>query len=505
MSIISLLLLLLPLSLSQTPLSLLVITDIHLNPLYDGAYDYTTNCMSGPVVTLKPEISTILSHLDLSSSSFSSYSKYGCDPSEKLTSIILDEAQKRNPNPDIIFLAGDFIAHGFSQDASKQVNNKTFNELIDIHRQAMQVIRGRFGNSLILPTVGNNDNELHYEVPGVREKGGWYDFLYELWFEESQSTIIQQNLGRIRETFFNGGYYRLDINGQLSVVGLNTLYYSKKNYAENDPVAANDQLDWLTNVLEDIKNNEPLRKIIFTCHVQPGYKYEGSATREWNDTFVQKFNDILLNYDDQIVGGICSHTHLSSVRSFKSKASIQNAVKSLKNNKVALKVVNAKTYGATLISPSITTIDYSNPGVSFVEVDIKTERYIFKNMKYLYLNLEKLNNDPNSEKITNFTPFFFEIDINNQFGLSDLSASSIDGFINNLSNDDDLLRNYLAATVGYPNEEPYFTKAMNIFVGFGLIKDISTLKISSSEKQQYFCIMKNLIQQDYIDCKAAAA
>lgn len=504
MSVVLFLLVLLPLFLSQAPLSLLVITDIHLNPLYDGSYDSSTNCMSGPLATSKSEFTTILSKSNSPSSSFSSYSKYGCDPSEKLITIVLDEVQRRNPNPDIILLAGDFIAHGFSQNPTKKFNNQTFNELIDIHRQAMKIIRGRFGNSLIIPSVGNNDNELHYEVPGVKEKGRWYDFLYELWFEESQSELIQQNLGLIKETFFNGGYYRIDINGQLSVVALNTLYFSKKNYAENDPVAANNQLDWLTSVLEDIKHNEPLRKVIFTCHIQPGYKYEGSATREWNETFIKKFNSILLNYDEQIVGGICSHTHLSSVRSFKSVTSLEASLKNMKKNKVALKVGNAKNYGATLISPSITTIDLSNPGVSFVGIDIKTERYVFKNMKYLYLNLEKLNNDPNSEKITNFTPFFFDIDFNSQFSLNDLSASNLDTFIKNLSNDDDLLRSYLATTVGYPNEEPYFSKAMNIFAAFGLIKDVSTLKVDSSEKQQYLCILKNMAQQDYLDCKAAA-
>jgi Calcineurin-like phosphoesterase len=497
-------LLLLPLSLSVTPLSVLVLTDIHLNPQYDGNFDYTTNCMANPIFY---DFSTQNAQLKIESSAngYSSYSKYGCDPSERLISIVLDEAKKRNGNPDIVLVAGDFIGHGFSQDLDQKFNNQTFTELIQIHQKTMSLIRERFGNSLIIPSVGNNDNEFHYEVPLENEKGKWYDFLYGLWFEESQSLAIQQNLASIKETFINGGYYKVDVNEQLSVIALNTLYYSKKNDEDNDPVAANLQFEWLQNVLEEIKNNQPLKKILITFHIQPGYKYEGSGTREWNDTYVQTFNDILLKYDNQIIGTVCSHTHLSSIRSFKAKSSMQLIKKSLKNKNFFFSTENAKNYGASLISPSITTIDYSNPGVSFINIDIKTQRYVFKNLKYLFLNLDKLNKNPDSEQITDFSPFFYDIDLNAQFGLTDLSAKSIDDFTQNLTNDDDLFKNYLATTVGYPLEEPYFTNSMKIFADFGLIKDISSLKVDSSERQQYICIMTNMVQQDYLDCKAAAS
>ena len=42
-----------------------------------------------------------------------------------------------------------------------------------------------------------------------------------------------KNIDEIKTTFLNGGYYRVDINDQVSVLSLNTLLFANKNVEYN--------------------------------------------------------------------------------------------------------------------------------------------------------------------------------------------------------------------------------------------------------------------------------
>lgn len=68
----------------------------------------------------------------------------------------------------------------------------------------------------------------------------------------------------------NGGYYRIDLSDTLSVLALNTLYYSIKNDKTIQNNEDTEQLSWLT---DQFKNADSNKKFILTYHIYPGARY----------------------------------------------------------------------------------------------------------------------------------------------------------------------------------------------------------------------------------------
>ena len=58
------------------------------------------------------------------------------------------------------------------------------------------------------------------------------------------------NLDDVRTTFMDAGYYRVDISPTLSILSLNTLYYSTDNDPVNQGKEGKDQLKWFEDQLE---------------------------------------------------------------------------------------------------------------------------------------------------------------------------------------------------------------------------------------------------------------
>ena len=77
--------------------------------------------------------------------------------------------------------------------------------------------------------MGNNDGKYHYQGIDKADKEDFYGNYYQHWFLNHPFNSQLPNIGDIKNTFMNGGYYRVDIDSQLSVLAVNSLYFNKKN------------------------------------------------------------------------------------------------------------------------------------------------------------------------------------------------------------------------------------------------------------------------------------
>lgn len=64
--------------------------------------------------------------------------------------------------------------------------------------------------------------------------------MYDLWFDilpgnMTQLTTDQKSL--IKETFMEGGYYRVDLTDKISVLALNTLYFDAERCQDCDEIS----------------------------------------------------------------------------------------------------------------------------------------------------------------------------------------------------------------------------------------------------------------------------
>ncbi len=475
------------------PTTFYVINDIHYDPNYKSSLPPSSNLCRGishPVKNTHYEEFPNLKANPLKDSSFkpSIFGQFGCDSSLKLMEIMLDQLKKQDPNPDIIYLPGDFVAHGYAQDKTLIVSNKTYNILLDVHSNISQQIKIRFPNALIIPSLGNNDHEFHDQVPDLKQKYSFYNFLFDTWFEDHIPNSKLTNLAEIRSTFLDGGFYRVDFSDELSIFSMNTVYFTKGNDDTTDPAAAMNQMNWLRAHLASIKTNEPNRKAIITYHVLPGYKYNGGASKLWDESYVVEFDDILQEYNSVILTVVTAHTHSHSIRAYK-----QESKQGLFEKK--------PSYGPTIVCPSITPIYLNNPGFTSIEIGSESEIYKLKSVKFSYLNLEKLNTQINPEKITNFSSFFFDIIVEKEYGLADFSSESIGSFISNLKDNDDLLKKFLVFSLGFPLEVPYKNDTLGIFQAMGLMNQKNGVwQFDSNERKMLICTLKHLKQADYEAC-----
>jgi len=484
--------------------SFYVLNDIHYDPFYSPNLTPLPNMC-------RPDIQdpSILSHLidefplfNTSTHLFhgnkgSIYGQFGCDSPYELIKVMLDEVLEKNSQPDIIYLPGDFVGHGYSQDAGGNFSNQTYEVLLNILYNVSAELKIRFPNTLIIPAVGNNDPEFHYQVPDVEEKYSYYDFLFETWFLDHEPNSKLSNLNQIKSTFLDGGYYRVDYSDSLSIFSLNTVYFSKKNDNTNDPGTALNQMNWLSSHLADIKANDPNRKVIITYHIIPGYKYNGSGARMWNDTYAVQFDQLVQDYNDIIVTVVAAHVHSNSLRAYKLETST-------KSKSRFLSLTTKPSYGPTIVCPSVTPIYLNNPGFTLIDIEEESNGPVVENVVFTYLNLDLLNNDSKLHRVKDLSPYFFDILVKSEYGLADFSAESIGDLIIRMKTDDNLVLKYLAYSLGFQLEEPYYDQALNVYAEMGLVTggNGTAWSLDSSERDQFICTLKHIKQDDYKSCNS---
>ena len=126
-------------------LSFVNISDLHLFPAYDATkekYCWSTGADADVVAN---------------------FGRYGCDPPETLVRAVLDRVLVETPEPDVVFLTGDLVAHEipFNPDGLGPAT-ADYDELKDILAQVGRLMTEYFPNSIVLPSLGNNDVKYHY-------------------------------------------------------------------------------------------------------------------------------------------------------------------------------------------------------------------------------------------------------------------------------------------------------------------------------------------------------
>ena len=133
------------------------------------------------------------------------------------------------PNLDILFITGDFVAHFTNNERGDPYDPAKYATVMGVHSNLTKMVQKHFSNSLVIPTFGNNDFDLDDEPANETSKFVLYSRIYKLWFEDHPVNSKFMNLTDVKRTFMNGGYYRVDINPNLTVMALNTVMYLFKN------------------------------------------------------------------------------------------------------------------------------------------------------------------------------------------------------------------------------------------------------------------------------------
>ena len=290
------------------------------------------------------------------------------DPPIALLDVFLQKLQAKTlaEGPlDFIVVPGDIVAHGLSLD-DKDPTVGNYELLKKVIQTVSEYFAKYFPNTVIIPTLGNNDCKYHYQGLNLEDRDEFYSSLFDSWFGILPKNSELPNLNQIKETFLYGGYYRVDIDSKLSVLATNTLYFNSKNIHTNQGSIASDQFVWLENQLSESST----RKFIITNHIYPGAKYESKSDNLFDSDSNTRFYDLLLKYKDKLVIELSAHDHFTDVRYHADSSS-----------------TDKQYYHNMLVSPSISPLKGHNPGLSLLSID--TETMEPQDLKLIFLPLER--------------------------------------------------------------------------------------------------------------------
>ena len=141
------------------------------------------------------------------------YGRFGCDSNEELLEKMLKLLEEENP--DVILVPGDIAGHDMARrlDETGPAYDYKYEEMLKTLTFVGKSIQKHFPNALILPTIGNNDTEFHYQSPNFGgNKENYYDTFFNSWFTEHKANKNLTNFNEIEQSFKKGGFYKAVIS-----------------------------------------------------------------------------------------------------------------------------------------------------------------------------------------------------------------------------------------------------------------------------------------------------
>ena len=308
---------------------MLIASDLHFNPLADP--------------TLAADLAKAPVHkweAILSRSSSTAYSPYGQDPNWALLQSTLDAMRKAEPDPTLVMITGDLLAHGFPQKYAQAIPDTNRDHYRAFVSKTVSFIalelRKRYGKSQILLTPGNNDDDCgDYNIVA----GGPF-------LSDTARTIrsLARAHGRFTEEWKSLGSYTLQPRGirGLRIVSVNSVFFSNKyqsvSFADGCTAVQSDgparNFSWLESTLSRAAQNR--EKVWIMMHIPPGidgystmvsYRTLSQAASSappdlcsqaivpmWKPFWTDLFDRLIAQYPTTITAIFAGHDHTDDFR-----------------------------------------------------------------------------------------------------------------------------------------------------------------------------------------------
>ncbi len=321
----------------------LVLTDIHFNPLADKS-------LAEPLAAAPAEEwPGILDH------GRERLSNYGEDSDWKLLRAAL-AAVRAQKKPDVVFIAGDFLVHSFRDIFNSSVgahDDAAYRRFVAKTLRFLALeIESAVPKTPILPALGNNDSDCgDYAI----RPGGAF-------LSDTEATVA----GMIGPSLIAGpagadfaqswsalGSYAVDDPElpRLRVIALNDNYlsthYRNSCGGEGDGNPARATLAWLGRALADAAAAQ--RRVILLYHIPPGTDAFATARHDacpvtpvplLAEPYARELHALMLRYRATIVADIAGHLHTDAFRVLRD---------------------GDKAFGFVMIAPAISPIFGQNP------------------------------------------------------------------------------------------------------------------------------------------------
>ncbi len=224
--------------------------------------------------------------------------------------------------PQNLFILGDFLAHRFrtkyvqyTQDTNREHFEKFVQNTMQYMATALQQVMPPSG--AIYSLIGNHDSykgkDCAYDDYCVIPDGSFYQVISKQWAPLFRDEV---NRNLFMNTFTHNGYYHVLIpRTRDHILVLNTVLFSTKAQGPGLYKNAQEQLQWLQQQLETISKAQEKTWILY--HIPPAIDAYSSAKNFfgvvmpfWDQNYVKSFSDIIKKYNTTVTGVLSGHTHM---------------------------------------------------------------------------------------------------------------------------------------------------------------------------------------------------
>jgi hypothetical protein len=311
----------------RTSQQFLIASDLHFNPFADPAL--VAELTAAPVRKWEGI---------LNRSRPTAYSQYGQDTNWWLLRSAFDAMRRTDPNPALVMITGDLLAHGFPQAYAKATQDTKPEHYRAFVAKTVSFVtaelRQRYNKSQILLTPGNNDNECgDYDIEG----GG--PFLKDsaraargLARAHGQFTADWKSLGSFT--------VRPRSTPGVRIISVNSVFFSNRYQAASfadscsavDSKAATRTFAWLESALTHAEQNR--EKVWLMFHIPPGIDGYATMTKYrslsqaggshdlctdaivpmWKPYWTELFDHLVAEHQNTITAMFAGHDHTDDFR-----------------------------------------------------------------------------------------------------------------------------------------------------------------------------------------------
>ncbi|XP_034256824.1 sphingomyelin phosphodiesterase-like [Thrips palmi] len=325
-----------------------------------------------------------------------------CDIPWETVEEFIKHTQEKLHNVDLIYFTGDVVDHGV-WETSREKNEYRI-------RYTFRVMKESFGDTLILPLVGNHEpHPLNIFAPDyITDDALSTRWLYEVLADEWITHWLPEDT---RATILKGGYYTVLVRPGFRVVALNNMYcYTLNWWVLHDPVDPSGQLAWLIDVL--LAAEAAKEKVHILAHIPPG---NDDCLESWG----REFAKIVDRFSATISAQFNGHTHVDDLSIFYDEYGRPNNV--------------------AFNGGSLTTYADVNPNYKLYLVDGNHEHATWNvlDAELWGFNLTKANENPD------LRPEWYRMySFKETFNVESLHPFHLDKFIGRLTTDNQLLQQY---------------------------------------------------------------
>ena len=154
-------------ALTANALKVGVISDMHTNLAYDSWVSDADNCVAGGAKATEE----------------APLGRINCDPSTAMIDFMFQRFTDVYGEVDVLLVPGDFIGHGIAPHLEVAVVSTDWPIVQSYIEASTNLLKKHFPNTLVLPTIGNNDG-YHSQAVDESQKSDYYGYLLNSWFVE---------------------------------------------------------------------------------------------------------------------------------------------------------------------------------------------------------------------------------------------------------------------------------------------------------------------------------